>query len=287
MLERFYIFLHHPRIVALRRWGVLWLFFIALGLVGWRVQLWEKDFSGVMPLHLILYLVAALGITVLPVVVWLRERKAWKLWRQAQAQGRMLRLQRGWWDLWLLVLLAIGTLVLVSWYDMRTEARSELQFSCLGPHGDYRFARAMSRGSGAPAPEIGERLPALAPHLHTIYLPDGDYDVHCSTGSLAFYISLNRKVYSFTLRLQPAEDGQGALQYRYCRLRTDDARFRVMHQLERGATYGHWLQELPFEPCEAEDDRYLSYGDYAFLIFPAGAEPTEANARLFYISLQP
>ena len=72
-----------------------------------------------------------------------------------------------------LVLLAIGTLVLVSWYDMRTEARSELQFSCLGPHGDYRFARAMSRGSGAPAPEIGERLPALAPHLHTIYLLKG------------------------------------------------------------------------------------------------------------------
>ena len=286
MLERFYIILHHPRYVALRRWGVFWLFFVALGLVGLHVARWEEDFSGACPLHLVLYAISGVGLAGLPVLVWLRERKAWKQWRLAQAQGRMLRLQRGWWDMWLLGLVAIGTQGLVAWYDMRTEARSELQFSCRGPHGDYRFARAMSRGSGAPAPEIGERLPALAPHLHTLYLPDGDYDVHCSTGTQAFYISLNRKAYSFTLRLKP-EAGQGPLQYRSCRLRSDDARFRVMHQLERGATYGHWLQELPFEPCAAEDDRYLSYGDYAFLIFPAGAEPTEENARLFYISLQP
>lgn len=285
MRKRLYFILHHPRLVASRRWLVLWLVFIMLAVVAGQVERWEEDFHGFWLLHILLYLLAGLGIVVVPVLAGVVELRAWRRLKATGARPPLADWRRGWWDMWLLGLVLLVSLVLGRWYDVQAEARSELCFSCSGAHGEHVFARAMWQSRDARVEEIAERLPRTAGHLHTLYLPDGDYSVVCQTGSPAFYISLNRGAYSFNLRLQQ-EEGP-AVQYRLCRLRSDEERFRVMHQLEQGGKYSRWLQEMPFYPCVAEDELYLSYGEYALLVLPRGAEPSEENARLIYISMQP
>lgn len=285
MKERIKTVLHYPRLVAIRRWLGLWLVFIVLAMVAGQVERWEEDFDGFWLLHIILYLIAGVGIVVLPVVATVWELRCWRRLKQSGAVSVTPDWRRGWVDLWLLGLVLLASWGLGMWFDMRAEARSELKFSCPGEHGEHIFARASWQSANVPAAEIGERLPAPAPHLHTIYLPDGDYHVHCQTGEPAFHVSLRRNAYSFTLRLE--SDKMEELQFFLYRLRSDEERSRVLLQMAKGGKYGAGLKNISFRSCMMEDGLYLSYGEYVLAMAPRGAALTPENSRLFYISMQP
>ncbi len=275
------------------------------------VYTWECDLLGYAPLWRWLHVVALVGLwgapaaALLLAVIWgvcaYRARKAAKEKAADAAEvGVQLELPlrfpppavhgrfRRYWDIWLLVLVALATLPLVEWYEYRVSCRSELTVSCLWQHDEQYEARAECRSSAALAVAVGEHLPAPEPYLHRFYLPDGDYHVKCSMSGELFTLSHIRKTRRFTLRPHFAPEDEVELYI--CPIRTDAERKRVnallKHYLANPQARRPRIRRMPFTRCQDASVLYLDYGEYVLLPVPQSDKETKAPA-LMYVSLQP
>lgn len=311
MSERLRSFINHPRFIILRRLVMVVVYCILIERLAGALYIWECDLLEHAPLWRWLHVVALVGMwgapgaAVLLSVVWgVRSYRARRSAKENAAiegeesvqlelplkfpppcaQGRFKRF----WDVWLLVVVALVTLPLTEWYQYLVSCRSELTVSCLGGHAEQYEARAECRSSSAPAAAIGEHLPVPESYLHRFYLPDGDYHVKCSKSGDMFTLSHIRKTRRFTLRplFAPADE----VELHICPIRTDAERKRVMallnYYMGNPQALRPRIRRMPFTRCQDASVLYLDYGEYVLLPIPQSDKPTNVP-QLFYLSLQP
>ena len=315
MMERLRTILRHSAFITTRRLVMVFVAFVLLERLAGALYLWECDLLGYNPVWPHVHLLARIGLWGVPIIgLLLLLFYLFRLW-QARHRFRMaaavepeseeaVQLELGltippptppvqgrfrrWWDIWLLVLVAIICVPLTEWYVYRCECRSEFTVSCIGSHADTAGARAQWMSATAPAEQVRERMPAPAPYLHRFLLPDGDFNICCDKQGELLSVSHIRKTRRFTLRPHFAPSDEVELYI--SPVRTDAERKRVQkllrYYMANPQARRPYIRRMPFTRCQDSAVLYLDYGEYVLLPIPLGDKPTFAPA-LIYISLQP
>ncbi len=314
MMERLRTILRHSAFITTRRLVMVFVAFVLLERLAGALYLWEGDLLGYNPVWPHVHLVARIGLWGVPIIgLLLLLFYLFRFWQarrsllMAAAEPEMdeaVQLELGltippptppvqgrfrrWWDIWLLVLVAIICVPLTEWYVYRCECRSEFTVSCIGSHADTAGARAQWMSATAPAEQVRERMPTPAPYLHRFLLPDGDFNICCDKQGELLSVSHIRKTRRFTLRPHFAPSDEVELYI--SPVRTDAERKRVQkllkYYMSNPQARRPYIRRMPFKRCQDSAVLYLDYGEYVLLPIPLGDKPTFAPA-LIYISLQP